>query len=230
MSDPSTEQEPTMEEILSSIRRIIADDDDGGAAEAAPEPEADDEEEDAEEDAVDDGDFDVAEEPEPELEDDEPELDDELEDEPLPLAALEEAELDVAALDLTNMVQDDGSVLELDQDGNALHTPDPEPEPTPPEPYAFQAALDEAVGPALQHDSLLHDATTNAAASAFAHLSSAATAVRGQPLGDPARTLEDLVKELLRPMLKAWLDKNLPAVVERIVEKEIAKIAHGAEK
>ena len=158
------------------------------------------------------------------------ELDDELEDDPLPRAAVEEAELDVDALDLTNMVQDDGSVLELDQDGNALHTPDPEPEPTPPEPYAIEAALDEAVGPALQHDSLLHDATTNAAASAFAHLSSAATAVRGQPLGDPARTLEDLVKELLRPMLKAWLDKNLSAVVERIVEKEIAKIAHGADK
>ena len=99
-----------------------------------------------------------------------------------------------------------------------------------PDADAFQAALDQAVEPALHHDSLLHDATTSAAASAFAHLSSAATAVRGQPLGDPHRTLEDLVKELLRPMLKAWLDKNLPSVVERIVEKEIAKIAHGADK
>ena len=226
MSDPSTEQEPTMEEILSSIRRIIADDDDGGSAEAASDSE-DDEEEDVEEDDVDDGDFNLAEELEPELEHDEPELDDELDDEPVLLATGEDAELDAEALDLTSMVQDDGSVLELDQDGNALHTPAAEREPAPPESYAVQAAQ---AGPGLLDDSLLHDATTNAAASAFAHLSSAATAVRGQSLGDPALTLEDLVKELLRPMLKAWLDKNLPAVVERIVEKEIAKIAHGADK
>ena len=32
-----------------------------------------------------------------------------------------------------------------------------------------------------------------------------------------ARTLEDLVKEMLRPMLKAWLDDNLPGLVDRIV-------------
>lgn len=223
MSDPSTEQEPTMEEILSSIRRIIADDDDGSSAEAGSVAEAD-EEEGVEEDDVDDGDFNLDEELEPELGHDEPELDDELDDEPALLATEEDAELDVDPLDLTNMVQDDGSVLELDQDGNALHTPEAEHESASPEPHATQA------GPELHDDSLLHDATTNAAASAFAHLSSAATAVRGQSLGDPALTLEDLVKELLRPMLKAWLDKNLPAVVERIVEKEIAKIAHGADK
>jgi len=255
MSDPSTEQEPTMEEILSSIRQIISDDDEGGAAEAAAEPEADDD--DAAEEVVedDDDDFELPEideieepepepelepEPEPEIEDDEPDFDDEPEEEPVALAAVEEDDDEEEAapaddaLDLTNMVQDDGSVVELDEDGNPLHAaePEPEPEPAPAEPSAddFQAALDQAVGPAVHHDSMLHDATTNAAASAFAHLSSAATAVRGQPLGDPGRTLEDLVKELLRPMLKAWLDKNLPSVVERIVEKEIAKIAHGADK
>jgi cell pole-organizing protein PopZ len=36
--------------------------------------------------------------------------------------------------------------------------------------------------------------------------------------------LEDLVREELRPLLKAWLDTNLPALVERIVRAEIQRV------
>ncbi|WP_432643861.1 PopZ family protein [Pannonibacter phragmitetus] len=39
-----------------------------------------------------------------------------------------------------------------------------------------------------------------------------------------ARTLEDLVKEMLRPMLKSWLDQNLPVMVERLVRQEIERV------
>nr|WP_242390393.1 DUF2497 domain-containing protein [Polymorphum gilvum] len=39
-----------------------------------------------------------------------------------------------------------------------------------------------------------------------------------------ARTLEDLVKDMLRPMLKAWLDQNLPGMVERLVRQEIERV------
>jgi cell pole-organizing protein PopZ len=46
-------------------------------------------------------------------------------------------------------------------------------------------------------------------------------------LGTNARTLEDLVKEMLRPMLKAWLDDNLPSLVERIVRAEIERVSRG---
>jgi cell pole-organizing protein PopZ len=46
-------------------------------------------------------------------------------------------------------------------------------------------------------------------------------------LGNNARTLEDLVKEMLRPMLKAWLDDNLPGLVERIVRAEIERVSRG---
>jgi len=42
-----------------------------------------------------------------------------------------------------------------------------------------------------------------------------------------ARTLEDLVREMLRPMLKAWLDDNLPPLVERLVKAEIERVARG---
>ena len=42
-----------------------------------------------------------------------------------------------------------------------------------------------------------------------------------------ARTLEDLVREMLRPLLKSWLDDNLPGMVERIVKAEIERVSRG---
>ncbi len=42
-----------------------------------------------------------------------------------------------------------------------------------------------------------------------------------------ARTLEDLVREMLRPMLKSWLDDNLPGMVERLVRAEIERVSRG---
>jgi cell pole-organizing protein PopZ len=41
-------------------------------------------------------------------------------------------------------------------------------------------------------------------------------------------TLEDVVRETLRPMLKSWLDENLPGVVERMVQAEIERVTRGA--
>ncbi|TAK50200.1 MAG: DUF2497 domain-containing protein [Xanthobacteraceae bacterium] len=46
-------------------------------------------------------------------------------------------------------------------------------------------------------------------------------------LSQNARTLEDLVREMLRPMLKSWLDDNLPGLVERLVKAEIERVARG---
>jgi uncharacterized protein len=42
-----------------------------------------------------------------------------------------------------------------------------------------------------------------------------------------SRTLEDLVREMLKPMLRAWLDDNLPGLVERLVRAEIERVARG---
>ena len=41
------------------------------------------------------------------------------------------------------------------------------------------------------------------------------------------RTLEDVVRELLRPMLKQWLDDNLPQIVQATVDQEVERIARG---
>ena len=46
-------------------------------------------------------------------------------------------------------------------------------------------------------------------------------------LSQNARTLEDLVKDMMRPMLKAWLDDNLPSLVERVVRAEIERVSRG---
>jgi len=40
-------------------------------------------------------------------------------------------------------------------------------------------------------------------------------------------SLEDVVRETLRPMLKSWLDENLPRLVERMVEAEIERVTRG---
>lgn len=41
----------------------------------------------------------------------------------------------------------------------------------------------------------------------------------------PGNTLEGLVRDMLKPMLKDWLDANLPELVEKLVSKEIARIS-----
>jgi uncharacterized protein len=46
-------------------------------------------------------------------------------------------------------------------------------------------------------------------------------------LAQNARTLEDLVTEMLQPMLREWLDDNLPTLVERIVQEEIQRVSRG---
>jgi cell pole-organizing protein PopZ len=42
-----------------------------------------------------------------------------------------------------------------------------------------------------------------------------------------SRTVDELVREMLRPMLKAWLDDNLPSLVERLVRSEIERVSRG---
>jgi hypothetical protein len=42
-----------------------------------------------------------------------------------------------------------------------------------------------------------------------------------------ARALDDLVKEMLQPLLKSWLDDNLPGLVERLVRAEIERVSRG---
>jgi cell pole-organizing protein PopZ len=72
----------------------------------------------------------------------------------------------------------------------------------------------------MPQQQILSRSTVSAVESAFNTLANTV-------LSNNARTLEDLVKEMLRPMLKSWLDDNLPGLVERIVKAEIERVSRG---
>ena len=79
---------------------------------------------------------------------------------------------------------------------------------------------------------LVGSGAVGAASSAFARLNQAvqesvpapAAHDPGPAVGANGKTIEELVKEMLRPMLKEWLDRNLPPMVERFVEREIVRL------
>ena len=77
------------------------------------------------------------------------------------------------------------------------------------------AAMVEPV--AMEIAPLVSQATEGFVSAAFADLGKAVMA-------RDARTLEDLVQDMLRPMLKSWLDQNLPTMVERLVRSEIERV------
>lgn len=165
--------EPSMEEILASIRKIIADDN-VPAAEAVP---------------------------------------------------VDSSEV----VELTHMLGDDGTVVDLattekETDVDIDLDEDP-PAPPEPEPEVVENT-----------DTLVSAPTEVAAVSSMAALANtvaierlASTPHSSTHLGDGSRTLEDMVLELMRPMLKDWLDKNLPATVDRIVQKEVERISKRAQ-
>jgi cell pole-organizing protein PopZ len=90
--------------------------------------------------------------------------------------------------------------------------------PLPPQPRF--ATLAPAPHPAAPEAPLLSGQVDEQVGRAFGQLSHAV-------LGSNARTIEDLVRDMLRPMLKAWLDDNLPTIVERLVRAEIERVARG---
>jgi uncharacterized protein len=176
MAEQTAAQEPTMEEILASIRRIISEDE--PAASAAP-------------------------------------------------AAASETRDDV--LELTERIGADAADEEVDDfapppvasapppletsgDLEIFAKPEPAPAPRPAPP------------PPVMHDdddSLISAPTAAHVTSAFSQL----TLSRNTPMPEPGRGLEDVVRELLRPMLKDWLDQNLPAIVEARVQAEVERLS-----
>ncbi|MBI1364963.1 MAG: DUF2497 domain-containing protein [Alphaproteobacteria bacterium] len=77
-----------------------------------------------------------------------------------------------------------------------------------------------AAQPAHDDDDIIAETTAKAASQAFQTLSQSVRVSAGE-----GRTLEDIVTELLRPLVKEWLDANLPAIVEEKVEDEVQRLA-----
>ncbi|MBW6399792.1 DUF2497 domain-containing protein [Roseomonas sp. HJA6] len=97
---------------------------------------------------------------------------------------------------------------------------DPEPAPQPdPEP-----APSRAVSP----ESLLAPAVAAAAAASVGQLLRAVSTERSAAVHRGGPTIEDVVREELRPLLKDWLDQHLPGLVERLVRAEIERVVGRA--
>jgi uncharacterized protein len=244
MTQPAKVQEPSMEEILASIRRIIADDEAKPAekpaaaapapAAPAPPPPAKPVMKDIPPSAIPAAKAAAKPAPAPPPKaapppPSEPAASNNQDDIDAMLASLEE---DTAVEDVR---QPDGDVFELTDE---MALPDPPPAPAPPPAAAFskieppddlefteaRAAQRQPAPEPLRLEMpmppILSRTTVNAVESAFNTLAHTV-------LSNNARTLEDLVKEMLRPMLKSWLDDNLPGLVERIVKAEIERVSRG---
>jgi uncharacterized protein len=216
MTQPAKAQEPTMEEILASIRRIIADDDSSKprAAEPVPPPPP------------------VAQRPEPAppprpAQDSgmrQAEIDAMLsnlnasssppaeeEPEPAPAPAPDILELTESMATREPEQSAHGGFRTIDGQLDVMFDERPV-DPVPPPPPRRPTAPDP--------EALISTTTTAAIDSAFNSLAHTV-------LVQNARTLEDLVREMLRPMLKTWLDDNLPGLVERLVRAEIERVSRG---
>lgn len=111
---------------------------------------------------------------------------------------------------------------------------DPPPEPAfkkvePPDDLEFTEAVAKAPprGPVFDPPPSPMDSPPMLSRSTVSAVESAFNSLAHTVLSNNARTLEDLVKEMLRPMLKSWLDDNLPGLVERIVKAEIERVSRG---
>ncbi len=244
MTQPAKVQEPSMEEILASIRRIIADDE-AKPAEKATSPAASGTESPvpappvAKPAVMADNPPAAAARPAPAKA---------AVPVPDPPAAAANSQDDIdamlAGLDAATSEAEvrpplpDGEVFELTDE---MALPDPQPAAfrrvEPDDDLEFTEAV-VASAPRAQHrqpafepppfyespaappQQILSRSTVSAVESAFNTLANTV-------LSNNARTLEDLVKEMLRPMLKSWLDDNLPGLVERIVKAEIERVSRG---
>ncbi|CAH0204622.1 DUF2497 domain-containing protein [Roseomonas sp. CECT 9278] len=101
------------------------------------------------------------------------------------------------------------------------------PEPAAPAP-ALPAAQPAIALPEAGLDSLLAPAVAAAATASVGQLLRAVSSERGATVTRGGPSIEDVVREELRPLLKSWLDQHLPAIVERLVRAEIERVTGRA--
>jgi hypothetical protein len=112
--------------------------------------------------------------------------------------------------------------------------PEPEPEPVPepvpevvPEP---ENVLELTSAMIVPPKTIVSGQTTEESADILSELARAILNQRDMQIGGSALTIEGMVREMLRPVLREWLDRNLPYLIERLVKKEIDHMINRAEK
>jgi len=197
MTQAAKAAEPSMEEILASIRRIIADDEPAkpsAAPDVPPRPVAA-----------------VVPAPEPVS--------------PPPASPVAEAPTPPVVEDVLDLTEAMAAPAEpvvgfRTINGESDLTFEDSSDQPPAAPRSPEPAMQMRRSPQPDAVSLVSPTTSEAVDTAFNSLAHTV-------LLQNARTLEDLVRDMLRPMLKSWLDENLPSVVERLVRAEIERVSRG---
>jgi cell pole-organizing protein PopZ len=186
--------EPSMDDILASIRKILNEDDAPGAPASIPEPPAE------------------------------------------PLMLTEEMLVAEPASTVVTLP----AAPEPAPPPPAPPPPPPPPAPLPPAPLPPTPPAADVVPPpgvqimpppseprpaAMPTAELLAPAAAAAAAASMGQLLRAVTQERGSLISRGGPSIEDVVREELRPLLKEWLDNHLPGIVERAVRLEIERVA-----
>ena len=235
-----------MEEILASIRRIISEDD---------VPEARKDAEDSDDEQV-DGEADVLvltdvidqkrEEAEQIAAGFEPETEPEQEIEPEPEAEADPEPEIAEELDPQTESEPEVEMEPMQEEDNVTDTPE-EPEEADQEESPQDTVIDlvddidesveeqieeVAAMPGTIDESLVSAATTAAAVAALTEVPRAVANTR--PMGQETiiggqKTLEAVVRDAMAPHLSAWLDENLPSLVERVVQEEVRRMVRRAE-
>ena len=139
-------------------------------------------------------------------------------------------------LELTEVIEADGSVRHLAPVAVRASVAGADIEPSPARPERIERELARADPEAVSQsdhsrERILSSATSGAAATAFARLGAVPRERRTEgdlTIGAADRTLEEIVRDTLRPLLQAWLDDHLPGLVERLVREEIARVVGEA--
>lgn len=179
-------QDPSMEDILSSIRRILSEDEEAAGDDVPAEPDSND--------------LPVE---EPAVEEINEEVIEEIFEEPPPESLAQEPE---EVLELTdNMTEQPEEVIE----------------------EVIEEVYEEVEVP-VQEESLISQPVAAATACSLAELAKKISEDNKLALGTYGLTIEELVRQMLKPFVKEWLDANLLTVVERLVKKEIERVVDKA--
>lgn len=117
-------------------------------------------------------------------------------------------------LELTELAPEPGRAHQTVGDLD-IYAAEPAPEPAAARAYEPLPPM----APLAPGEGLVSEPIAASTASVFGHLAQRVLMPR------EGRTLEDVVREMLNPLLKAWLDEHLPAIVQAKVEEEVERIA-----
>jgi hypothetical protein len=196
MAEVKTDQEPSIEEILESIRQIISDDSDGGAKPEAP---------------------------------GKPQQAPPVRQAAMPAPSSSSSPMDLAFEPVSTPsapTASDMDVLELTE---KIKPPTPAAIEPMDKPKTTDKPMTIDKPTTANPNGLISAQTADAATEALSKLLAGSLVIeKDEPARNGKVTLEDLTLDLMKPMLKIWLDQNLPGIIEKIVQKEVEKLSRRA--